>query len=135
MKQCIILLVKKFMEVILLVIFFLKIKIGSDPDKDGDLDKMLEWDKQRLSEIHEAVKDIETPYTDTGYVPYYLDANGRYDSKDRLMRFLDHAAQIGIRERGRLEGGFFVTHARYRSCEVIVNIHFHFARRLPTTRR
>ena len=79
--------------------FFLKIKIGSDPDKDGDLDKMLEWDKQRLGDIHEAVKDIETPYTDTGCVPYYLDANGRYDSKERLMKLLGHADKIGALER------------------------------------
>ncbi len=60
--------------------FFLKIKIGSDPDKDGDLDKMLEWDKNRIREIHGKVKNIETPYTEHGHVPYYFDANGRYDS-------------------------------------------------------
>jgi len=79
--------------------FFLKIKIGSDPDKDGNLDKMLEWDKQRLTEIHEVAKDRTTPYTDNGHIPYYLDANGRYDSKDRLMRFLDHAQEIGALDR------------------------------------
>ena len=79
--------------------FFLKIKIGSDPDKDGNLDKMLEWDKQRLSDIHHAVKDIETPYTETGKVPYYLDANGRYDNKERLMKLLGHAKSIGAIER------------------------------------
>lgn len=79
--------------------FFLKIKIGSDPDKDGNLDKMLEWDKQRMLEIHEAVKDIETPHTDSGRIPYYFDANGRYDSKDRLMSFLDYADKIGALDR------------------------------------
>jgi len=79
--------------------FFLKIKIGSDPAGDGDLDKMLEWDKERLSAIHELVKDRTTPYTDSGYIPYYLDANGRYDSKDRLMRLIDHAEKIGALER------------------------------------
>jgi L-alanine-DL-glutamate epimerase-like enolase superfamily enzyme len=79
--------------------FFLKIKIGSDPEKDGDLDKMLEWDKKRLSDIHEAIGDIRIPYTENGYIPYYLDANGRYDCKDRLMRFLDHADNIGALER------------------------------------
>ncbi len=79
--------------------FFLKIKIGSDPKKDGDRDKMLEWDKARLESIHNAVKDIATPYTEHGHIPYYLDANGRYDSKDRLMRFLDHAERIGALER------------------------------------
>jgi L-alanine-DL-glutamate epimerase-like enolase superfamily enzyme len=79
--------------------FFLKIKIGSDPDKDGNLDKMLEWDKQRLTEIHEVTKDRKTPYTQNGHIPYYLDANGRYDSKDRLMKFLDHAEKIGALDR------------------------------------
>lgn len=77
----------------------LKIKIGSDPDKDGDLDKMLEWDKQRLGSIHAAVNDCSTPYTNSGHVAYYLDANGRYDSKERLMRLLDHADRIGALER------------------------------------
>jgi L-alanine-DL-glutamate epimerase-like enolase superfamily enzyme len=79
--------------------FFLKIKIGSDPDKDGDLDKMVEWDKQRLSSIHELVKDRPCAHTKDGKIPYYLDANGRYDSKDRLMRLLDHAEKIGALER------------------------------------
>ncbi len=79
--------------------FFLKVKIGSDPEKDGDLDKMLEWDKKRLSGIHEAAKSRTTPYTADGKIPYYLDANGRYDGKDRLLRLLDHADKIGALER------------------------------------
>lgn len=79
--------------------FFLKIKIGADPDKDGNQDKMLEWDKNRLTEIHNAIKDRTTPYTDSGVIPYYLDANGRYDSKDRLKELLNHADKIGMLER------------------------------------
>jgi len=79
--------------------FFLKIKIGSDPDKDGDREKMVRWDKERLSAIHEAVKDREIPYTKDGRIPYYLDANGRYDSKERLMQLLNHAKKIGALER------------------------------------
>ncbi|HEY3297941.1 MAG TPA: enolase C-terminal domain-like protein [Armatimonadota bacterium] len=79
--------------------FFLKIKIGSNPAGDGDLDKMLEWDKARLSEIHAAVKDRTTEHTEDGRIPYYLDANGRYDSRERLMRLLDHAEKIGALER------------------------------------
>ena len=75
--------------------FFLKIKIGSDPEKDGDMEKMLEWDKKRLSAIHSVVKDFTIPYTNNHKIPYYLDANGRYDSKDRLLKFLDHADKIG----------------------------------------
>lgn len=79
--------------------FFLKVKIGADPDKDRDQDKMLAWDKQRLAAIHAAVKDRIIPHTKDGRIPYYLDANGRYDSKDRLLRLLDYAEKIGARER------------------------------------
>lgn len=79
--------------------FFLKVKIGSDPDKDGSQEKMLAWDKNRLREIHEAVKDMTTPYTESGHIPYYLDANGRYDSKDRLAELLKYAEEIGALER------------------------------------
>ena len=79
--------------------FFLKIKIGSDPDKDGNLDKMLEWDKNRLKEIHETVKNTQTPYTDNGHIPYYFDANSRYDSKERLMKFIKFAENIGALDR------------------------------------
>lgn len=79
--------------------FFLKIKIGSDPDGDGDREKMLQWDMARLSEIHEMVGARRTPHTDNGLIPYYLDANGRYDTKERLLRFLDHAEKIGALER------------------------------------
>ena len=91
--------IEKIVEAVNDGYFFLKIKIGSDPDKDGDLDKMLEWDKQRMKEIHDAVKNIEIPYTDSGHIPYYFDANGRYDSKERLMKFLDYAEEIGALDR------------------------------------
>lgn len=79
--------------------FFLKIKIGSDPCRDGDPDKMLEWDKNRLSEVHEAARKVEVPYTKSGHIPYYLDANGRYGSRDTLMRLLEHAEKIGALDR------------------------------------
>lgn len=79
--------------------FFLKIKIGNDPAKDGDPEKMLEWDKKRLASIHEIVREISVPYTENGYLPYYLDANGRYPDKEHLMRFLDYADRIGALER------------------------------------
>jgi len=77
----------------------LKIKIGADPDKDGDLDKMLEWDKRRISEIHGIAKDRATPFTESGHVLYYLDANGRYDSLERVGALLDHARSVGALER------------------------------------
>lgn len=79
--------------------FLLKIKIGADPDKDGSQEKMLAWDMDRLTQMHRALQDANTPYTESGCVLYYLDANGRYDSKERLLRLLDHADGIGALER------------------------------------
>lgn len=76
--------------------FFLKVKIGSDPDKDGDREKMLRWDMARVQAIHEAIGSHNTPYTENGKIPYYFDANGRYDSKERLQRFLEHCRKIGL---------------------------------------
>ncbi|NOY81523.1 MAG: L-alanine-DL-glutamate epimerase [Kiritimatiellaeota bacterium] len=75
--------------------FFLKIKIGADPDKDGDPEKMLAWDMARVEAIHRAIGHVRIPHTRDGKVPYYFDANGRYDSKERLARFLDHTRKIG----------------------------------------
>jgi len=71
--------------------FFMKIKIG----QPGTQEEMLEKDKARLSAIHEAIGNRETKYTKNGKLPYYFDANGRYESKDTLMRLLDHAKKIG----------------------------------------
>lgn len=79
--------------------FFLKIKIGSDPDKDGDREKMLQWDMQRLKAIHECIGNTPVAYTESGRVPYYLDANGRYDSIERLQRLVDFCDKIGMREQ------------------------------------
>ncbi len=79
--------------------FFLKIKIGSDPENDNDPEKMLRWDCKRLSEIHELAAQINTPYTESGNVVYYLDANGRYDTKERLLQLLEHAQNIGALDR------------------------------------
>ena len=76
-----------------------KIKIGADPASDGDLDKMLAWDKARALAIHNAVKDVKTPYTESGNVVYYFDANGRYDTKERLLSLVDFLIKEGIAER------------------------------------
>lgn len=76
-----------------------KIKIGSDPLKNNDLDAMLLWDKNRILEIHHTVKEIKTPYTESGNILYYLDANGRYDNKERLQELLSFAKEQGILER------------------------------------
>lgn len=79
--------------------FLLKIKIGCDPDGDGDLDKMLDWDIRRMEEIHDALRNECTPYTENGKLAYYLDANGRYDNKARLRRLIDHLDRIGALEQ------------------------------------
>ena len=71
--------------------FFMKIKIG----QPGTQEEMLEKDKERLSAIHLAVGDVKTPYTRNGKLPYYFDANGRYESKETLLKLLDHAKSIG----------------------------------------
>ncbi|MBN2666421.1 MAG: mandelate racemase/muconate lactonizing enzyme family protein [Bacteroidales bacterium] len=71
--------------------FFMKIKIG----QPGTQEEMLTKDKARLTEIHKAIGNIRTPYTSDGRIPYYFDANGRYESKDALLRLLDHAKSIG----------------------------------------
>lgn len=76
-----------------------KIKIGSDPNGDGDREKMLEWDKGRILQIHNALKDIKTPYTTSGHALYYYDANGRYDSKERLTALVDYMQEIGVLDR------------------------------------
>jgi len=75
--------------------FFMKIKIG----QSGSQSEMLEKDKKRLFEIHNVLKDVNTPYTETGKLPYYFDANGRYETKDTFNRFLEYAQQIGAFEQ------------------------------------
>lgn len=75
--------------------FFMKIKIG----QPGTQAEMLEKDKARLTEIHRAIGDARTPYTKNGKLPYYFDANGRYESKELLLRLLDHAKAIGAFEQ------------------------------------
>lgn len=71
--------------------FFIKIKIG----QPGTQSEMLEKDKARIEEIHHSIGNRETPYTSDRRIPYYFDANGRYESRDTLMRLLDHAEKIG----------------------------------------
>lgn len=71
--------------------FIMKIKLGAP----GDQKEMLEKDKAFLKAIHETIGHYETPSSPTGKIPYYFDANGRYESQDTLHRFLDYAEQIG----------------------------------------
>lgn len=70
--------------------FFMKIKIG----QPGTQEEMLEKDKDRLTAIHKAIGNVSTPYTKNGKLPYYFDANGRYEKMETLLKLLDHARKI-----------------------------------------
>ena len=71
--------------------FFMKIKIG----QPGTQEEMLAKDMARVAEIHAVLKDCRTPYTKSGKLPYYFDANGRYEKKDTFLKFVDHLKKIG----------------------------------------
>ncbi len=71
--------------------FIMKLKTGAA----GTQQEMLEKDIAFLTAVHKAIGHYETPYTKSGKIPYYFDANERYDEKVTLLRFLDHAKKIG----------------------------------------
>lgn len=71
--------------------FILKLKTGAP----GTQQEMLEKDMAFLSAVHKTIGHYETPYTESGKIPYYFDANSRYEHKDTLLRFIDHARKIG----------------------------------------
>lgn len=71
--------------------FFMKIKIG----QPGTQEEMLEKDKARLTAIHQAIGNVRTKHSKDGKLPYYFDANGRYEKKETLLKLLDHARKIG----------------------------------------
>ncbi len=71
--------------------FIMKLKTGSP----GTQKEMLAKDMAFLTAVHAAIGHYETPYTKSGKIPYYFDANERYDEKDTLLRFLDQARKIG----------------------------------------
>lgn len=75
--------------------FFMKIKIG----QPGTQEEMLEKDKARLTEIHNAIGHYRTTHTENGKLPYYFDANGRYEKKETLLRLIDHAKKMGAFEQ------------------------------------
>lgn len=72
--------------------FFMKIKIG----RPGTQEEMLEGDKARIEAIHKLIGHRKTPHTENGKIPYYFDANGRYEKKETLQKLLDHARKIGM---------------------------------------
>ena len=75
--------------------FFLKIKLG----QAGTAAEMLEKDRTRLKEIHEALAGRQTPHTRGGKIQYYLDANGRYPDKETLQRLIDFLDRMKILEQ------------------------------------
>ena len=75
--------------------FIMKIKIG----QAGTQKEMLEKDKTRLTEIHKAIGHYRTHHTASGKLPYYFDANGRYEKKETLLKLIEHAKKIGAFEQ------------------------------------
>ena len=75
--------------------YVVKIKIGSP----GDQQEMLEKDMKRMDIIHKKLNNIEAKNSPDGRILYYLDANGRYQEKETLLRYLEHCKKIGAFER------------------------------------
>lgn len=74
--------------------FVFKIKTGYP----GSQKTMLEKDKERLSAIHSILGAQRTRQTPNHKLYYTMDANGRYEKKELLMQYLEHAKQIGAFE-------------------------------------
>ena len=72
--------------------FIMKIKIG----QPGTQEEMLEKDMARLTEINDLIGNMRTPHTVDGRIPWYFDANGRYEKKETLVKLLEHAEKIGM---------------------------------------
>jgi L-alanine-DL-glutamate epimerase-like enolase superfamily enzyme len=75
--------------------FIMKLKTGAP----GTQKEMLQKDIEFLTAVHKTLGPRETRYTQNGKIPYYFDANGRYEEKETLERFLDHAKKIGAFDR------------------------------------
>src|SRR5690625_721840 len=74
--------------------FIIKIKTG----QPGSQEQMIEKDMRRLSEIHELLKDRTSSQTPDQNILYTMDANGRYEKKETLEKFVRHANAIGALE-------------------------------------
>lgn len=74
--------------------FVFKIKTGSP----GSQSEMLKADMDRLTLIHETLKNLRTEQTESGKLFYTMDANARYEKKEMLLKYLDHARKIGAFE-------------------------------------
>ena len=71
--------------------FVFKIKTGAP----GSQSEMLQADIERLSLIHQTLKNYRTEQTENGKLIYTMDANARYEKKETILRYLDHARKIG----------------------------------------
>ena len=71
--------------------YLLKIKLG----QPGTQEEMLSKDMAYVSAIHNALGHYTTSHTTSGKLPYYFDANGRYERKETLLRLIDHIKKIG----------------------------------------
>jgi L-alanine-DL-glutamate epimerase-like enolase superfamily enzyme len=98
--------------------FFMKIKIG----QPGTQSEMLEKDKARLTEIHKAIGHYRTPHTKNGKLPYYFDANGRYEHKESLLKLLDHAKKIGAFDQIAIIEEPFPEHAEIDVSDIPVRL-------------
>jgi len=74
--------------------FIMKLKTGSP----GNQKEMIEQDIKFLTDVHNLFREYETPHTKDGRIPYYFDANGRYEMES-LLRFIDHADKIKALDR------------------------------------
>ena len=74
--------------------FVFKVKTGSP----GSQSEMIKADMARLTLIHETLKDLRTEHTENGKLIYTMDANARYEKKETLLKYLDHARKIGAFE-------------------------------------
>lgn len=72
--------------------FVIKIKTG----QPGTQQEMLEKDKNRLTEIFNALRHKTGNPLNNGKITYTLDSNGRYEKKETLQRLIDHAAKLGM---------------------------------------
>jgi L-alanine-DL-glutamate epimerase-like enolase superfamily enzyme len=69
----------------------IKIKSGSP----GSQSVMLANDMERLTSIHQAIQHLRTDQTANGKLVYTIDVNARYEKKETLLKYLDHARKIG----------------------------------------
>jgi len=74
--------------------FIMKLKTGSP----GNQKEMIEHDIKFLTDVHNLLREYETPHTKDGRIPYYFDANGRYEMES-LLKFIDHADKIQALDR------------------------------------